>query len=178
MEKLLPTLLLALLCLLIFWLMRAGWVSRQKRQEGTGDLTPVPERYENAESSLAVPGTYVATTVMGDWLDRIATNTLGVKANGTFFIFEDAAVIARDGAEDIWIPASEIIAVRTEAGMTGKFVEKNGLIIVSWNLNSTKVDTGFRTRFAADKASLVTALSLIAPQALDALPKTPVTTHP
>lgn len=170
MDRLLPLSLLVLLCALIFWGMWAGWKGRQKRQKGTGVLAPVPDRYEDAESLLAVPGVYIATTRMGDWLDRIATNTLGVKAAGTLFIFEDAVVIARDGAQDLWVRASDILAVRTEAGMAGKFVEKNGLVMLSWDLNGTPVDTGFRTRFAADKKTVLATIQKIAPQALEELP--------
>lgn len=172
-EKLIPTLILALLCALIFWAMRAGWKSRQKRQAGVGELPLVPARYDDKESVLAVPGVYIATTMMGDWLDRIATHTLGVKATGTFFVFDDALVLARDGAQDLWIPASDIIAIRTESGMNGKFVEKDGLVVVSWPLNGTPVDTGFRTQYAADKKSLLSALRAIAPQAATALPHAP-----
>lgn len=175
-EKLIPTLILALLCLLIFWAMRAGWKSRQKRQVQVGELPPVPAHYDDAESVLAVPGVYIATTIMGDWLDRIATQTLGVKAAGTFFVFDDALIIARDGAEDIWIPATDIIAVRTESGMSGKFVEKDGLVMVSWSLNGNAVDTGFRTQFAIDKQSLLSAIRAIAPQASTTLPDCPVST--
>ncbi|ORC22267.1 hypothetical protein A7979_00465 [Rothia nasimurium] len=153
--------------------MRRGWRGRQTRQAGVGELAPVPNQYEDAESALAVPGVYIATTAMGDWLDRIATHTLGVKATGTFFIFDDAAIIARDGAEDVFIPATDILAVRTEAGMSGKFVEKDGLVVVTWSLAGTPVDTGFRTQFAADKASLTQALHHIAPAAADQLPAHP-----
>lgn len=172
-EKLIPTLILALLCVLIFWAMRAGWTRRQARQAGVGQLAEVPAKYEDAESLLAIPGVYIATTVMGDWLDRIATNTLGVKATGTFFVFEDGVIIARDGAQDLWIPATDIIAVRTEAGMSGKFVEKDGLLVLSWTLNGTAVDTGFRTQYAADKKVLHDTLVQLAPQAETHLPATP-----
>lgn len=173
MDKLIPTLLLALLCVFIFWAMWVGWSARKKRQQGTGTLTDVPARYDDAPSVLAVPGVYIATTVMGDWLDRIATNTLGVKAAGTALVYDDAVIIARDGARDLWIPASDIIAVRSESGMAGKFVEKEGLCVISWTLNGQAVDTGFRTQFVADKKSLLTALHQIAPQALDSLPANP-----
>lgn len=175
-EKLIPTLVLAVLCALIFWAMWAGWKGRQKRQTQVGELAPVPSQYDDAPSTLAVPGVYISTTVMGDWLDRVVTHTLGVKAAGTFFVFDDALIIARDGAEDIWIPETDIIAVRTESGMNGKFVEKDGLVIVSWSFNGTPVDTGFRTQYAADKKSLLSALRAIAPQALSALPEMPATT--
>ncbi|MGV3245767.1 hypothetical protein [Rothia nasimurium] len=164
-DKLIPTMILALIAALIFWAMWQGWKNRKQRQIHTGTLLDVPERYDDAESLLAVPGTYVATTVMGDWLDRIATNTLGVKSTGVFFVYEDAVIIMRNGSQDIWIPASDIIGVRTEAGMNGKFVEKDGLAVLSWSLNGNPVDTGFRTRYAADKKSILDAVAAIAPQA-------------
>lgn len=169
-DRLLPTLLLVLLALVIFWAMRSGWKKRIERQQETTLLAEVPESYQEASSQLAVPGVYVATTSLGDWLDRIATNTLGVKAKGTFFVFEDAAIIARDGAQDLYIPASSILAVRTESGMSGKFLRGEGLVVVSWTLDKTPVDTGFKTQFAADQESLLAALRALAPQALDRLP--------
>jgi hypothetical protein len=52
--------------------------------------------------------------------------------------------------------------------MAGKFVEKDGLLVVSWMLGSRELDTGFRTRRAGDKAPLLTALQELisaAPQA-------------
>ena len=35
--------------------------------------------------------------------------------------------------------------------MAGKFVEKDGLLVLSWTLRSRELDTGFRTRRADDK---------------------------
>lgn len=173
MDKLIPTLLLAILCIVIFWAMRAGWAARTRRQASLGNLPEVPARYEDQPSLLAVPGVYITTTVMGDWLDRISAHTLGVKATGTALVFDDALIIARDGAADLWIPASDILAIRTESGMAGKFVEKEGLCVISWTLGGQAVDTGFRTQYAADKKTLLTALRQIAPQALDTLPTQP-----
>ncbi len=35
--------------------------------------------------------------------------------------------------------------------MAGKFVEKDGLLVLTWILGTHELDTGFRTRRAADK---------------------------
>ncbi len=42
--------------------------------------------------------------------------------------------------------------------MAGKFVEKDGLLVLSWMLGTRELDTGFRTRNAADKTLLLNAL--------------------
>ena len=52
--------------------------------------------------------------------------------------------------------------------MAGKFVEKDGLLVLSWMLGSHELDTGFRTRRAEDKTVLLNALQDLisaAPQA-------------
>ena len=52
--------------------------------------------------------------------------------------------------------------------MAGKFVEKDGLLVLSWMLGSHELDTGFRTRRANDRHLLFNALQNLisaAPQA-------------
>ena len=54
----------------------------------------------------------------------------------------------RSGAGPVFIPAASLTGVRQESGMAGKFVEKDGLLVLSWTLGSRELDTGFRTRHA------------------------------
>jgi hypothetical protein len=52
--------------------------------------------------------------------------------------------------------------------MAGKFVEKDGLLVLSWMLGTRELDSGFRTRRAEDKPTLFKALQDLisaAPQA-------------
>jgi hypothetical protein len=42
--------------------------------------------------------------------------------------------------------------------MIGKFVEPGGLVIIGWTLGDTALETGFRTRAAADRAPLITSI--------------------
>ena len=59
----------------------------------------------------------------------------------------------RSGAAPVFIPAARLTGVRQESGMAGKFVEKDGLLVLSWMLGSRELDTGFRTRRADDKTT-------------------------
>ena len=55
-------------------------------------------------------------------------------------------------------PAAALGGVRQDNGMAGKFVEKDGLLVLTWLHGSHELDTGFRTRRAADKDTLYAAL--------------------
>lgn len=169
-SRVIPTLVCLLIVVAIIGLIALGWNNRKKRQSDIAPLAEVPPKYDDAPAEVGIPGTYVVTTRMGDWLDRIAVHTLGAKSPAQALIFDDALIIARDGAQDIYIPSSEISVVRLDSGISGKFVEKDGLVVISWQHHGVDLDTGFRTQFAEDKRILVERLQLIAPQAHHELP--------
>ncbi|MBT1003734.1 hypothetical protein KIH31_14100 [Paenarthrobacter sp. DKR-5] len=162
MEKLLPTLFAVLLVLVVFGLLARGWRSRLKRQ-GSVRLPTVPEAL--TEPVLSAEGQYVVTTTAGDWLDRIAAGGLGIRSNAVASVHREGLLFSRSGAEDLFIPAGDLDSVRLERGMAGKFVEKDGLLVVRWRLGERELDTGFRTRAAADKPALAKALETILPAA-------------
>lgn len=162
-SRLIPTLICVAIVVLIFSLMRLGWNNRKKRQNTIAPLAQVPLAYDDVEARMSVAGTYVSTTTAEDWLDRVAVQTLGVKSKAQVLIYHDALIIAREGAQDLYIPATDVQAVRTEAGMSGKFVEKDGLVLITWNHQGTLLDTGIRTQLAAQKKDLIAAVTAIAP---------------
>ncbi|WP_129657919.1 hypothetical protein [Rothia halotolerans] len=171
-SKLLTTAILVILALLVFWGLRRGWLARRGRQADLAPLPEVPEELDGAEAAFGPRVQYVSTTAAGDWLDRIAAQGLGMKANGRALVFPDGLIVAREGARDLWIPAGSIEVLRRESGMAGKFVEREGLVVVTWRLGDRLLDTGLRTRAAAEAAPLLEALREIAPEAADALPGT------
>nr|WP_052274318.1 hypothetical protein [Arthrobacter sp. L77] len=145
----------------IVGLMGLGWRNRLRRQadvpvppEPPADLGPVLYEAE---------GQYVATTTAGDWLDRIAVHGLGLRGNAVASVHEDGVLITRTGARTVFIPRGDLTSVQLAGGMTGKFVEKEGLVILTWRLGGHGVDTGFRTRHAAHKAQLVAATAALVP---------------
>ena len=112
----------------------------------------------------------MCTTLEGDWLERVSAESLGVKAAGQLFIFDDGLIISRVGAQDIYLSAPEIRGVRTESGVNGKFVEKDGLLVVSWLFGNYPVDSAFRTQFSEDKKTAQHIILDLAPDAFTALP--------
>ena len=138
-----------------------GWRARLARQGDIPAPTDAPETL--SEPLYLANGQYVVTTTAGDWLDRIAVHGLGVKSNATASVHEEGILIARSGARDLFISRPDLRGVRLDRGMAGKFVEKDGLVVFTWILNGTAVDTGFRTRQAADRTGLLDSATTLAP---------------
>ena len=147
-------------------LIAIGWRNRLRRQS---DVEPLPEVPAELGAPLAAAdGQYVASTTAGDWLDRIAVHNLGIRTNARLSVHPEGVLFERAGAGPVFIPAGRLTGVRQESGMAGKFVEKDGLLVLSWMLGSHELDTGYRTRRAEDKAVLLTTLQDLisaAPQA-------------
>lgn len=158
--SLLLTLVLIGVALALIWL---GWRNRLRRQ---ADVDPLPEiPAELGPAVAAADGQYVASTTAGDWLDRIAVHNLGIRTNAELSVHPQGVLFDRSGAGPVFIPAASLTGVRQESGMAGKFVEKDGLLVLSWMLGSRELDSGFRTRHAEDKTTLLNALQDLIPAA-------------
>jgi hypothetical protein len=156
MDKILPGLAMLAIIAVVFVLLAIGWRNRLKRQSDVEQLPPVPAA--PGEPLATADGQYVATTTGGDWLDRIAVHGLGIRTNSAMAVYPHGVLFDRSGAPALYIPAASLGGVRQDSGMAGKFVEKDGLLVVTWMLGSHELDTGFRTRRAADKDLLHAAL--------------------
>ncbi|MEE1621131.1 hypothetical protein ACQ7DA_02960 [Zafaria sp. J156] len=155
--KYLPAIVTTLaVCLVLAGLIWAGWRHRIRRQQDVA--APAAPPWQLSAPLAAAEGQYVSTTTAGDWLDRIAVHQLGFKANGALSIHLEGVLYARTGAPDVFIPAADLDSVRRESGMAGKFVEKDGLVVVAWRLGGHDVDTGFRPRRPDAAAPLVAAV--------------------
>nr|WP_240945228.1 transporter [Rhodococcus sp. HNM0569] len=128
-----------------------GWRGRAKRQaDRVGALPPVPATL-GAPTVPPVTGLYVGSTLAPSWQDRIAVGDLGYRAAGELTRFASGILLDRDGASPIWIPDESIRAIRTERGLAGKVMTKDGVLVIRWELpTGTEIDTGFR---ADDKSA-------------------------
>lgn len=163
MDRLLPGLLMLSLAVVVIALLGIGWRNRLRRQ---ADVDPLPEIPGALGAALAVAdGQYVASTTAGDWLDRIAVHNLGIRTNAELSVHPEGVLFDRSGAAPVFIPAASLTGVRQESGMAGKFVEKDGLLVLSWMLGTRELDSGFRTRHADDKTKLLNALQDLIPAA-------------
>ncbi|QCB97528.1 hypothetical protein E5206_11880 [Arthrobacter sp. PAMC25564] len=166
MDRLLPGLAMLAFAAVVFVLLGIGWRNRLRRQSDVDPLPPVPA--ELGAALAAAEGQYVASTTAGDWLDRIAVHNLGLRTNAELSVHPEGVLFERHGAGPVFIPAGRLSGVRQESGMAGKFVEKDGLLVLSWRLGARELDSGFRTRRAEDKTTLLAALQELisaAPQA-------------
>jgi hypothetical protein len=151
------TLLITLpLIAVVLVLIGIGWRNRLRRQADVEQLPAVPA--ELSPPLAAADGQYVATTTAGDWLDRIAVHGLGIRTNAELTVHPEGVLFERSGAGPLFIPAARLAGVRQDSGMAGKFVEKDGLLVLSWSHGTHELDTGFRTRRAADKPALLQTL--------------------
>lgn len=155
--------------LVVVALMALGWRNRLRRQADVAEPPDAPA--DPGPALYEAEGQYVATTTAGDWLDRIAVHGLGLRGNAVATVHAAGVLITRTGARTVYIPRTDLASVQLASGMTGKFVEKEGLVVITWRLGADRVDTGFRTRHATSKAQLVAAVAALVPA------EPPATTH-
>lgn len=159
-DKLVPTLLTILIVVVIFALIRWGWRGRVRRQAGLAAPAQAP-RDLLQRATARVDGMYVVTTYTAQPLERIAGHDLGVRTNAEAIVAPDGVFLNRQGAPDVFIPRADLRAVSTASGMVGKFVERDGLVVLTWDLGDTRVDTGFRARTGEGSRQLEDAASAL-----------------
>ncbi|MFC0581077.1 PH-like domain-containing protein [Micrococcoides hystricis] len=142
-----------------------GWRAQQRRHANTPIPPPVPAGTELGQAALAVEGQYVSTAFAHDLLTRVNAHSLGNKSLAVLEVYPGGLCYRRAGEDDLFIPASAITEVGYGSGQSGKFVEKDGLIMVTWTLGKHEgaeqthlVTTGFRVRYAEEKKPLRQAL--------------------
>ncbi|WP_146338571.1 hypothetical protein [Nesterenkonia sp. NBAIMH1] len=143
-----------IICLLLWW----GWRGRKRRQ---GDLPApgdVPAEVLEAEPAAAAEGMVIGTVSASDYLDRIAVHQLGLRTGGRLEVHEAGVAVFRAGSANFLIPADDLHHVRTDRGVVGKFVERDGAIIIGWSLGGYEVETAFRPRHAAEAQRLLDVL--------------------
>ena len=157
-EQVVAVLVVVVVVPLLWWLMWLGWRGRVRRQQ---DLPAPPAPPADVDSGLLedVESVYVSSTLSGQYLERVAAHGLGVRSKAAVRVGRAGVLVARQGAPDLWIPAESLLGVRLERGMVGKFVEREGLVVMTWRLGETRLDTGLRTRHRADRERLLHALS-------------------
>lgn len=146
-----------LFCLLI-WL---GWRHRKRRQSGVPEPQDVPAELLDLEPRAAAEGMVIGSVTGGQYLDRIAVHQLGLRTTGRVEVHQQGVAIFRAGARNLFIPAADLVYARTDRGIVGKFVEKDGAIILGWTLGEHALDTGFRPRRVEEGRTLLEALNAL-----------------
>jgi hypothetical protein len=118
---------------LLFGLMWWGWRGRARRQ---ADVPPPadapPATGLGAALVEPVEGLYVSTVRAGEWLDRVVVHGLGVRSDAVLHAGTAGLWFSRTGARDLFVPASDVLAVRVESGIAGKYTIGEGLLVLRW----------------------------------------------
>ncbi len=148
--------LIALFCVTaVVLLILLAFRRRMRQTSQLADTNRVPA--EMPIPFLGVEGEYISTTYADRPLERVTEFGLGFKSLGALDVHPQGLVLVRAHDSDIFIPSRDIVSVDRESGMIGKFVEKKGLVTVTWLLGDHRVTSGFRARYAADTQRLVEA---------------------
>lgn len=153
MDRSIGTLIVALVIVLVIVAIAWGW-SRRKRSQADV-VTPPKPHLGITPVADPVEGSYVSTTKAGHPLERVAVHGLGIRTTGELVITDGGVIMDLAGREDFLIPRRDIVSVDTTSGMIGKFVERGGIVRITWRLGDTLVDTGFRARYGASTAPTV-----------------------
>lgn len=142
MDRATSTLVIVSVILVLLALMIVGWRRRARRQGGLG--APLPVSSGLGEPSILVPVLYVATTLAGAPLDRVAVHGLGFRARGEIGVHAEGIVLVLAGREPVFIPVDDVRGSGRATWTIDRVVEEGGLVLIAWRLDGADVDSYVR----------------------------------
>lgn len=160
-QYLLWTAVLAVFVLGVYALMWRAWKKRGRRQ---ADLPAPAEAPADPGTPLlpALTGRYFGSTTAGNWLDRIVAHGLGTRSAADATLTDQGLRVGRPAAAGFFVPAADLVGARFEKAAAGKVLPEGGLLVVTWRLGDTLVDSGLRSDHAADHDAWVDAVNRLA----------------
>lgn len=153
-----------LACVAVFFVMRAGWKNRAKRQAHVASPRPVPA--DLGEPLVTVDLLYVATADAVNRLDRIVAHGLGFRARAEVTVHGGGVVMDIAGSRPFFIPTHDLREIGRATWTIDRVVEPDGLVQLGWRLGDLDVDTFLRD--SGDPRPLVAAISSLIAQATPA----------
>lgn len=142
MDRTTSTTIVIAVILLAFAGMIIGWRARKHRQSGFARPLAVPA--ETGDELYAADVFYVATTVAGEPLNRIAVGGLGFRARASVIVASTGVILAIAGEPDAFIPATALRRVQRATWTIDRVVETGGLVCITWTLGAADVDSYLR----------------------------------
>jgi len=149
----------ALLC----WLMWRSYRRRMTRQERSlVALPPVPGDL-GPEVLAPAEAYYVGTTAAGAWLERVAALGLTERGEARVELYDAGLLVTRSSVdrapEQLFVPAAALRGARSDRALAGKVVAEGGMLVVSWALAGTELDTGLVVHDRPAQAAYVRAIN-------------------
>ncbi len=158
-QRLLLTAATVAVIVVVVALLGKGWRRRARTQHdvpppqteplaavAAPQVSPGSSAAEAAPVLAPCPGRYLASTRAGDWLDRLVVHGLGVPSRAQLLVLPSGVWWQREGARDVFVPASDVVSARLDRGIAGAVYEDGGVVVVTWRLGDVVVDTGFRAQ--------------------------------
>ena len=157
------TLITVAVIALAVWGMKRSWVKKARLfAHLPAPISQAPEGTQWAAGP--VEARFAGTTTTGQWLDRVVVHHLGTP-RGVHVSVASSGVWLTDNADfNLWMPAQDILAVRTGRGIAGDVVEPDGMIVLTWQLGETTLDSGIRVTRHADHEEVLHELSQLVTQ--------------
>jgi len=156
--RLVFTLVTIVVIALAVWGMRRSWAKKALQfAHLPAPQTQVPTDVEWMAGP--VEARFGGTTTTGQWLNRVVTHDLGTPRGVQVSVSSQGLWLTDDTDFHLWLPTQDIVAVRTGRGIAGDVVEPDGMIIVSWTLGDTTLDSGIRISRNADHEAVLNELS-------------------
>ncbi|MFG1926145.1 transporter [Cryptosporangium sp. NPDC048952] len=134
---------------LIVWAARRAW---KRRVAAHADLLPLPTGTVT-DAVEASDGLYAGTTQSGEWQARVYAGGLANRAAATLHTGPEGVLIERDASDPLFIPAAAITEARLDAGHANKVVGGAGILVITWEQQGFRLDTGFRADHRVDNAT-------------------------
>jgi hypothetical protein len=148
------------------WLMVRSWRRRTKRDEA---MAAYPLPAVHGEPLLATEVLYVATTPIGQPLERLAVQGLAFRGAAHLEVVPEGVVLRIAGEPANFLPADRISAAGEASYAIDRAVEPEGLVVISWIVQvddpervAPFVDSYLRARYPGDTARIVAAVNDIA----------------
>lgn len=142
MDRFGPTAIIVGIVVLAVVGMFLGWRARVAKNEGLSVPSPVPE--STGETLATGTGLYVATTLAAQPFERVAAHGLGFRARASITVSRDGIAIDAAGRQPYFIATTALDAVERATWAIDKAVEPGGLVVVTWRLGDTLLDSYFR----------------------------------
>lgn len=136
------------------------WRSWQRREssERLADLYEPPREWV---PDICSEGVYASTTRAGRWMERIHQDRLGIRTRSRVCVGHDGIVIERHGLSPFFIPRAGLRGISLAPGIAGKVVGGRGVLVITWLLGRTLVDTGVRLDGEHRRELVAAAMELI-----------------
>lgn len=142
MERFVLVLALVVFFFVCVGLMALGYRNRRRRHAALPAFPAVPEQLDRTDRLTPLAGVYVSTTTTESWQDRVGRGDYGLRSRVVVHRYPGGVLFDRVGAAPLWVPEENVVHARLAAGLAGKVMGTDSLLVLRWRVGETEFDTG------------------------------------